>query len=281
MGANAACCCKDDLAAARYDAFAADDALGYALDETSGIPVIHKGASSCAIGADYHTRLQLEREAAKQAAKDGLREEKAKAEKRQRKAEEAANRAEEKRKVDEAAREAKRRADIETAKREREHERVAAAEQQHRNKVDQLVKEGNALFDGREFGQAKERFSAALVIDGGAIFAWAGRGACHLRLSDFAASLADLDKALELEPVQMYAIRDRAEVRLRLGDLDGSIADYDAKLAMTAIDGKAFCGRGEAKLLQGKKQGAVADFEMAIKLRHSVPNDLLVQARAG
>ncbi len=91
--------------------------------------------------------------------------------------------------------------------------------------------------------------------------AWAERG-------DLPAALADLDRALQLDPSYADALSNRGVVKGQQGDDDGAIADYDAALRLSPAFAAARTGRagalfrrGVARFQAAEYAGAVADFE--------------------
>jgi tetratricopeptide (TPR) repeat protein len=101
--------------------------------------------------------------------------------------------------------------------------------------------------------------------------AWAERG-------DRAAALADLDRALQLDPRYADALGNRGVVKGERGDYDGAIADFDAALRLAPAFAAARAGRADALFRRGVARfqaadyaGAVADFERVAAGRPDYP----------
>jgi tetratricopeptide (TPR) repeat protein len=60
--------------------------------------------------------------------------------------------------------------------------------------------------------------------------AFINRGGAYQAKGDFDQAIADLDKALQLDPKSALALSDRASIYRARGDLDRTIADYDAAI---------------------------------------------------
>jgi len=83
--------------------------------------------------------------------------------------------------------------------------------------------------------------------------AWAERG-------DRAAALADLDRALQLDPNYADALGNRGVVKGERGDYDGAIADFDAALRLAPAFAAARAGRADALFRRGVARYQAADY---------------------
>jgi Flp pilus assembly protein TadD len=93
------------------------------------------------------------------------------------------------------------------------------------------------------------------------------RGLARDRLGEAAGSvLADLSKAVELEPDNAESHAVRAAHLLAHGDYAGASRDEDAILKANPDDVSARVGRGAALMQQGNFVGALADFDRALRL---------------
>jgi tetratricopeptide (TPR) repeat protein len=63
------------------------------------------------------------------------------------------------------------------------------------------------------------------------IMAYINRGTAYRAKGDFDHALADLDKALQLDPKSTRALTERASVYYLKGEFDRAIADYDAVIS--------------------------------------------------
>ncbi|MEU6955793.1 SAV_2336 N-terminal domain-related protein [Streptomyces sp. NPDC045714] len=78
--------------------------------------------------------------------------------------------------------------------------------------------------------------------------------------------LADLDRAIELDPTDREALVQRGEA-YRLDDrYEEALADFDRAIELDPTDGDALAQRGEAYRLDDRYEEALADFDRAIEL---------------
>ena len=89
------------------------------------------------------------------------------------------------------------------------------------------------------------------------------RGSVKARLGDVKGALADLDRAIELDPSNARAVSNRGEARLMAGDLDGAIADGEHFLSMAPNDPQAPAVRRSLANLKSRRDatpGSAAAF---------------------
>jgi tetratricopeptide (TPR) repeat protein len=80
------------------------------------------------------------------------------------------------------------------------------------------------LLTANKLEEARAAYEAALALDPDNPDALAGRG-CSRPLAQSNLGMADLDKAIELDPQNYNAHRCRAEAHREAGDLDAALAD--------------------------------------------------------
>jgi serine/threonine protein kinase len=87
---------------------------------------------------------------------------------------------------------------------------------------------------------------------------------------DFSGALADLDKAIELDPELADAYRDRGTLKIseQLKDVSGALADLDKAIKLDPKNSLAYYNRGAVKNLKKPSDisGALADYNKAIEL---------------
>ncbi|MBI3723448.1 tetratricopeptide repeat protein [bacterium] len=118
----------------------------------------------------------------------------------------------------------------------------------------------------------------ALELDPRAPAIWANRGMMRQVKGDMDGALADYTRALELEPRAVMNRIARGAARFRKGDLDGAIEDYTLAIQ---IDGKrveAWNDRGVARLKKNDVKAALADFRRAVEVE---PRDAMAWANRG
>jgi tetratricopeptide (TPR) repeat protein len=108
------------------------------------------------------------------------------------------------------------------------------------------------------------------------ITAYINRGGAYRAKGDFDRALADLDKALRLDPKSALALLERASNYHAKGEFDRAIADYDGAIAAQPKSAAAFSGRGETYRAKNDLDRAIADYDKALQL-----DDNLVTAYGG
>jgi serine/threonine protein kinase/Tfp pilus assembly protein PilF len=83
---------------------------------------------------------------------------------------------------------------------------------------------------------------------------------------DFEGALADIDRALELEPARAMLWCERGEIKQNLGDLTSAVADYSEAIARDEKLVSAWRLRGAARGSLGDLPAAEADLTRAIEL---------------
>jgi tetratricopeptide (TPR) repeat protein len=79
-------------------------------------------------------------------------------------------------------------------------------------------------------------------------------------------SIADLNKAIQLNPNYVEAYNNRGNVKRAQGNLDGAITDYNQASQLDPNDPRPYQNRGFVKGLKGDFEGAIADYDRAIQL---------------
>jgi tetratricopeptide (TPR) repeat protein len=118
-------------------------------------------------------------------------------------------------------------------------------------------------------------YSLAIVIDPQTATYYSGRGSLLLKLKDFGGAFKDFDIAISLNPKLASAYIDRAWLKIFvLGDIDGSLADYDKAIELDSSNGIAFFLRGKLRYLNSSlEKQAIADVERSAILFEDA-NDL-------
>ncbi|NUV71507.1 tetratricopeptide repeat protein [Streptomyces sp. CAI-121] len=90
--------------------------------------------------------------------------------------------------------------------------------------------------------------------------------------------LADLDRAIELDPTDGDALVQRGEVYLLDDRYEEALADFNRAIELDATDGDALAHRGEVYRLDDREEEALADFNRAIEI---APEDAWALASRG
>jgi len=97
------------------------------------------------------------------------------------------------------------------------------------------------------------------------ITAYVNRSGAYRAKGDFERAIADLDKALQLDPKSAFILAERASIHHAKGNLDAAIADYGRALQLDKNLTTAYSGRARAYLTTGDLDHAIADYDQAIE----------------
>ncbi len=86
------------------------------------------------------------------------------------------------------------------------------------------------------------------------------------RKGDYRGILADMDRAIAIDPKKERLYYIRANAKAELGDRQGAIADYDRDIAMSPRRADSYYNRGTTKYRLGNWQQALADYNTAISI---------------
>jgi tetratricopeptide (TPR) repeat protein len=93
------------------------------------------------------------------------------------------------------------------------------------------------------------------------------RAHAKLEEGEYAASLADLDEAIDINPDYGMAFYNRAVAHMRSGRIDAGLADFGETIRLiTASDARARYVRGVAHMALGNNKEAIAELDDAISL---------------
>ena len=95
--------------------------------------------------------------------------------------------------------------------------------------------------------------------------AYINRSSAFHDLGDLDRAIADLDKALQLNPRSPLAFIKRAAIFQEKGDFDRAITDYNSALAVPPKSAAAFYGRGEAYRAKNDFDRAITDYGSALR----------------
>jgi tetratricopeptide (TPR) repeat protein len=85
-------------------------------------------------------------------------------------------------------------------------------------------------------------------------------------IGDMAASIADLDKLIEINPENILIYFNRGNIKQELGDLDGAIYDYSMAIKLYPDFARAYIARSSVKKSKNDDRGAKKDYQKAIRI---------------
>lgn len=110
-------------------------------------------------------------------------------------------------------------------------------------------------------------FNAVLVDDESDANAYCHRGIAYLNLEAYDLSLADMNKAVELDPEYGFRYQARAYLKTRLKDHDGALADYQKAVDLDPSDPIAYNNLALAQEQMGWTGKAKENFDKSDNLQ--------------
>lgn len=117
--------------------------------------------------------------------------------------------------------------------------------------------------------QIQKKPSAELYMD---------RGSAYLQAGDAKQAVADFDRALEQNAINVAALRMRAQAHSKLGRSANAITDFSSAIALAPADATLYLARAEAYAATGDALHAYEDQEEAIRLDPSVEAQVYAQS---
>ena len=144
---------------------------------------------------------------------------------------------------------------------------TAAQSQSSSISPEDLLTSGQAKLDKNDHEGALADYDRAIRLQPDLAAAYFGRGLVLSKQGKANAAVADLSKALELDPNMTDALVARANLLLtRRNDFAGSIADYDKLINLGVGLDESYYHRGLAKARLRDFQGAIADYTAVLEL---------------
>ncbi len=92
------------------------------------------------------------------------------------------------------------------------------------------------------------------------------RGRVWTKKQEFDKAIADLDKAIELEPTFPFTYADRGDAYVEMKEFDKAIADYNHAIKLDSTYTYAYFHRGSTWIRKNEYDRAIADLNKAIRL---------------
>lgn len=131
-----------------------------------------------------------------------------------------------------------------------------------------VVKAFDAETHGAERPAVLDGYSMAIAADPACAIAYSSRGGAYISV-DTDKALADLSKAIELDPSDLAAYYNRSNIYFEKGLLKQALADINASLPLEtdlSSQRSAYYRRGKVLARMGKHQAAIADYTRVIRL---------------
>lgn len=133
----------------------------------------------------------------------------------------------------------------------------------------------------KDYHGAIADLNKAIELNPNDLDAYLKRGSAKVCLENFQAALADFNKAIELNPDFAVSYNLRGGLKVLLKDYQGAIADFNKAFELKPDYGENYADRGVAYLDLDQKSKALADFMRAKDLGFSVPQELLDRCKRG
>lgn len=126
---------------------------------------------------------------------------------------------------------------------------------------------GRQLWRGGAHEEALADLDRAVELDPGPVWVRLDRARVRGDLGDYDAAISDLDRALELEPEHALAHSLRGEFHRILGHDDAAVRDLSEGLRLDPASEFAWASRGAAHERRGDLDAALADLNRALELK--------------
>ena len=123
-----------------------------------------------------------------------------------------------------------------------------------------FIRFGNYKLDACDYAAAIANYDRAIALDPDDPEAYHSRGIAKTEQGDYAGAIADYDRAIALDPDGAAAYHNRGVTKAEQGDYAGAIADYDRAIVLDPDDLAAHQDRAVAKTGLGDHAGAIADY---------------------
>ena len=132
--------------------------------------------------------------------------------------------------------------------------------------AEDFVNRGVAKGQKGDMDGALADLTKAITLNPKSAVAYSIRGLAKGKKGDLDGAMADCNRAIELDPKYADAYLNRGGVKTNKGDLDGAVADYTKAIALNPRDAEAYNNRGGVKYARHDPDGAIADYSKAIEL---------------
>lgn len=128
------------------------------------------------------------------------------------------------------------------------------------------IARGNEKIKLGDFKGALAELDKAIKLNPKDEIAYTRRGVINFELGRLPQAIQDFNKVIELSPESFFAYHNRAALKSKTNDFIGAIADYDHAIKLNPKSSEEYYRRGEAKFNAKMFREALSDFDIAIKL---------------
>ena len=155
---------------------------------------------------------------------------------------------------------------------------VSAADAQTPQTAQDYLKSAVGHFQSGNTDASLADVNKALELDPNYVDALYLRAVLRQKKGDGAGILADYNKIIELAPSGRgveVVYTNRSMLRLQSKDVNGALEDLDKAISINPRVAEIYNGRAIARLQKGDLDGALADYEKVIELKPSLPSAFL------
>jgi tetratricopeptide (TPR) repeat protein len=132
--------------------------------------------------------------------------------------------------------------------------------------ADELVKRANEKLIERDLAGALADLDRAVELDPGSALAWGGRGYVKQVIGDLRGAIADYGESIARDDTIAKPWRLRGQLRGDQHDFDGALSDLSRAIALDGQSAMDYQNRGFVRMQLNDLQGALADEDRAIEL---------------
>lgn len=141
-----------------------------------------------------------------------------------------------------------------------------------------LIKSAFSKLEQRNIQGAIADLDRAIQLEPQNPEAYLNRGAVRQMGGNMQGALSDYTQAIKLKPSYIIAYRNRAEIYFRTTKYKEAISDYSKLIELNPGDAGAYYGRGLATAATGNKNKAVQDLKKAAEIYRQQGNQADLQA---
>lgn len=132
--------------------------------------------------------------------------------------------------------------------------------------ADEFFKEGEAKSKQRNFTEAIEQYSKAIIRDSTMWNAYVKRAFCYGLTEQYSKAVEDYTIVIAAEPEKIYSYQSRGSAHYKLGHYPEALADFNKVIELDPKNQEAFNNRGFVKKGMGDKEGACKDWYISKKM---------------
>jgi tetratricopeptide (TPR) repeat protein len=139
---------------------------------------------------------------------------------------------------------------------------------------------GNNYYNNRDYDNAVNQYSKAIVLDRDFALAYSNRGFVYSSKGDYDTAIKDFDQAIALDPKLAAAHNSRGEAFYYKGDYDAAIRDHGKAIELGFDKATSFGHLGRAYFAKHDFDRAIREYDKVIALQPNNAQALRARAQA-